>query len=491
MPAPKLEARQSQSLVMTQQLQQSIKLLQLSSQELQEFIEGEIEQNPLLQGGEAEEFGSMEVDSLGAEGPAESTDEMDVVEFSDHNDQIDSPLDSSQEDQWESSEWTERQYPEAKNGSFNSSSDNFLEQTAASEPTLQDHLMEHLMCATMDMAQRLIGRHLIDQVNEAGYVGADYPTLAEVLGCEVEEIEAVIRLLQECDPPGLCARNLAECLRLQLKAKDRYDPAMRMLVENLPLLSRAEYTQLEQICGVDREDLRDMIAEIKQLNPKPGYLFSHSMNEAVEPDVLVRQHKNDWIIELNPMTMPKVLVDRPYFVKLSSHTREKDEKKYLNEQLANANWLIKALDQRARTLLKVSRAIIKAQENFFRYGIRYLKPLTLREVADAVEMHESTISRVTTRKYMATPSGMYELKYFFSSSIHSAHGGGISSKTVQHLIQGMIEKETVKDVLSDDAIAEKLKTQGVEVARRTVAKYRDVLNIPSSTQRRQRLKQVL
>lgn len=491
MAGQKLELRQQQSLVMTQQLQQSIKLLQLSSLDLHEFIAEELEKNPFLQeeGGEAgtEEFAEPSPDKA----EQKSADQLDTVELGDSDDlrPQEELLDQVQDDRWENSDWQDRQYT-VRHHSDNDDV-NILEQTVSETPTLKDHLLEHLLLSTEDMAQRLIGRHLIDLVDEAGYLPAEYRTLAEVLHCDVEEVDQVVELLQRCEPAGLCSRTLSECLAMQLREKDHYDPAMQALVEHLELLSRADYDRLEQLCGVDREDLRDMVAEIKSLNPKPGLQFSHEISQTVLPDVLVSRRKQDWHIELNPQTLPRVLVNQPYYVQISKHSKDKEDKKYLNEQLANANWLVKALDQRAKTMLKVSKEIVKQQENFFRYGIRYLKPLTLREVADAIEMHESTVSRVTSNKYMATPSGLYELKYFFTSSVQSAHGGDISSKTVQHLIKQMVDAENADAILSDDAIAEQLKAQGVDVARRTVAKYRDLLQIPSSTQRRRQHRNTL
>jgi RNA polymerase sigma-54 factor len=296
-----------------------------------------------------------------------------------------------------------------------------------------------------------------------------------------------VELLQHCEPAGLCARNLAECLALQLKEKDRFDPAMQTLTANLHLLANNEFDKLAKICDVDRDDLREMVLEIRALNPKPGFQFSHDTSQVVEPDIMVRRRPNGWHIELNPRNLPRVLVNQHYYVELSERSRTKDDKKYLTEQLATANWLVKALDQRAKTMLKVAQEIVEQQDSFLKFGIRYLKPLTLREVAEAIEMHESTVSRVTTQKYMATPSGMFELKYFFTSSIQSADGGiDYSSKSVQFMIQQMIEAEDENDILSDETIAERLKDQGVDVARRTVAKYRDLVNIPSSSDRRKR-----
>ncbi len=467
--SPKLELRQQQSLVMTQQLQQSIRMLQLSSLELREFVAEELEKNPLLQ-------------EEGREGESQSGDEQ-KEEREDTQDRENESLDINPEDQWQSGEWQERRNTSQSSGS-REGPDNFIEQTVSELPSLRDHLLEHLQFATDNIAERLIGRHLIDLVDESGYLPPEYVNIADTLQCTVQEVDQVVTLLQQCGPAGLCARNISECLALQLREKDRFDPAMQALLEHLDLLGRGDFERLITVCGVDREDLREMVLEIKALNPKPGLLFSYDNTQVVEPDVLVRKYKGGWHIELNARALPRVLVNQNYYVELSEHSRKKEEKKYINDLLSNANWLVKALDQRANTLLKVAREIVSHQENFLKHGLQYLKPLTLREVAEAVEVHESTVSRITTQKYMLTPMGMYELKYFFTSAVQGADGGeSVSSKAVQFRIQKLIEEEGDKP-LSDDAIAELLKDQGVDVARRTVAKYRDIMGIPSSSDRR-------
>lgn len=467
---PRLELRQQQSLVMTQQLQQSIKLLQLSALELREFVAEELEKNPLLQ-----------EDSREEESEAAPREEAETASKNE-----DDSLDIAPDDSWNSGDWQDKRMTSASaNGDSQGS---VIEQTVSELPSLRDHLLEHLLFACDDIADRLIGRHLIDLVDEAGYLTSDYANVADTLQCAPERVERVVGILQQCGPAGLCARNIAESLSLQLREKDRFDPAMEVLIAHLDLLARADFDKLTDLCGVDREDLKEMIAEIKLLNPKPGLLFGYDNAPVVEPDVLVKRIRGGWHIELNSRALPKVLVNQPYYVDLSEHSRKREEKKYINDLLANANWLVKALDQRANTLLKVAREIVSHQENFLKHGLQYLKPLTLREVAEAVEVHESTVSRITTQKYMLTPTGMYELKYFFTSSIQGADGGeSVSSKAVQFRIKKLIEEEG-EAVLSDDAIAEELKNQGINVARRTVAKYRDIMGIPSSSDRKRQNK---
>ena len=259
---------------------------------------------------------------------------------------------------------------------------------------------------------------------------------------------------------------------------------MEALINNLDLLGAAKFDALKKACGIEEEDLRDMIAEIRALNPKPGSEFQHEVVEQAVPDVIVARKKNKWIVELNNMTLPKVLVDREYHAELTK-LAGKTDKKYMAERLYHANWLVKAMDQRAQTIVKVASEIVLQQENFFKLGIHHLKPLTLKEIAAVTGYHESTISRVTTGKYMMTPRGLFELKYFFTSGVgHAAGGDDVSSATVKHLIKEIIDGEDGQKPISDEQIAKDLKAKGVDVARRTVAKYREALHIPSSSKRK-------
>lgn len=488
-PNQSLQQSQSQSLVMTQALQQSIKLLQLSSLDLQEFVAGEMEKNPLLQEADSQQ-------STAAEGETKS--ENDATDTEQHRASDDAaPADLSSDtvkaEYADRGERTQPEYKQTGNTSSSGSSaasENLIEKLAHEKPNLRQHLIDHLNQSTQNMTERAIGLHLIDGVSAAGYVAPDYLELGDLLQCEADDIDKIVILLQQCEPAGICARNLAECLRLQLEDQGEDTEAMRALVANLDLLGKAEYKKLASQCGVPHDELAEMVQLLKTLNPKPGYAFDFEEVQAVAPDVFVRQRDRDWEIELNPGTLPKVLVNNDYFVRLSESSRDKDDKSYLSEQMAHANWLVKSLDQRAQTILKTTREIVKQQANFFRHGVRYLKPLTLREVADAIEMHESTISRITSNKYLSHNGTLYELKYFFNSSIGSSFGGDdISSKAVQAAIENLIAQETnAKNVLSDEAIAEKLNHEGMNIARRTVAKYRDILKIPSSAQRKRTFK---
>jgi RNA polymerase sigma-54 factor len=332
----------------------------------------------------------------------------------------------------------------------------------------------------------MIGQYLIDMVDEAGYLTGDLETVAEKLGARRSDVELILAVLQTFDPPGVCARNLTECLAIQLKERDRYDPAMRALVEHLDLLAKRDLAGLRRLCGVNDEDLADMIAEIRTLNPKPGLAFGSTMVQPIVPDVLVRAAPDGtWQVELNSDTLPKVLINQRYYTQVSKTSRNDKEKAYIADCLQTATWLVRALDQRAKTILKVSSEIVRQQDGFFARGVQYLRPLNLKTVADAIGMHESTVSRVTANKYMATSRGIFELKYFFTSAIAAADGGEAhSAEAVRHRIRQLIEAENAEEVLSDDTIVEKLRDAGIDIARRTVAKYREAMRIPSSVQRR-------
>ena len=491
----KLELRQGQQLVMTPQLQQAIRLLQLSNLELTEFVETELERNPLLErdenveapmraDGEAAEFTKPEESSA-------STDDnwLDLGKPADPESAFDSdyenvftdaaPADLS-DNQGETGWASLRQRAPGSDDAVN------IEAFVANDVSLRQHLSDQLPLVLKEPAERIIGQYLIDMLDEAGYLQADLATLYEKLGAPPELIERVLASLQTLDPPGVFARSLAECLALQLKDQNRYDIVIGSFLENLHLLASHDLSALRKAVGVEMDELAEIIAEIKRLNPKPGLKFGSVQVQPVLPDVLVRPAPaGSWIVELNSDTLPRVLVNRNYLARVSKTTCSHDDRNYLLECLQTANWLVKSLDQRARTILKVAEEIVRQQDGFFTYGIQYLRPLNLKTVADAISMHESTVSRVTSNKYMATPRGIFELKYFFTSAIASAgEGEAHSSEAVRHRIKQMIDGETPASVLSDDKIVEKLKTDGIDIARRTVAKYREAMRIPSSVQRR-------
>ena len=491
----RMELRQGQSLVMTPQLQQAIKLLQMSNIELQSFVDAELERNPLLERDERGEEPKPEAAELG---PASGDMVQELASGAAAEDRLrtlDTDLDNV---------YTHEARADAENrvapgptdsgwSSFRPSGgmsldndENDFAATLTRQETLAEHLTGQLNLAISDPASRLIGQHLIGMVNEAGYLTGDLASVAEMLGTGEAHIARVLHTLQGFDPAGVFARDLKECLALQLKETNRHDPVMATLLANLELLAKRDYASLKSLCKVDADDLRDMVAELRHLNPKPGHAFGSEPVQPAIPDVTVRAAPDgSWIVELNSDTLPRVLINNQYLATVSKSAARQEDKLYLSECQANATWLVKSLDQRAKTILKVAREIVRQQDAFLILGIRHLRPINLKTVADAIEMHESTVSRVTSNKYMATPRGIFELKYFFTTAIASSETDGTahSAEAVRHRIKDMILAEG-QDVLSDDAIVDKLKLAGIELARRTVAKYRESLGIQSSIQRR-------
>jgi RNA polymerase sigma-54 factor len=478
---PRLEMRQGQSLVMTPQLQQAIKLLQLSSVELSEYVEEELERNPLLE---------REAPAIEADGPqdsrAEASDEFTADAGLDVDVESLHP-DLSAGDRLDAGAAPLTDWSKAGSGkSFDDLPE--LEETLAQEKSLADHLDAQMTIAGFTARERLIGASLIDQLDEWGYMRGDTLEIALALGCPEAEVSGVLARMQGFDPVGVLARSIAECLTLQLKARDRFDPAMQALVANLDLLAKSDFNKLMLACGVDRDDLDDMIAELRALTPKPGAAFGGAPAQTVVPDVYVRSAPDgSWIVELNADNLPRLLMNARYYSEVSRTARNEPDKQFLTECAANANWLIKSLDQRARTILKVAKEIVKQQDGFFAHGVEHLRPLNLKMIATAIEMHESTVSRVTANKYIATPRGVFEMKYFFTASIAAADGGEAhAAEAVRRRIQKLIEAESVEEILSDDRIVEVLRDAGIEIARRTVAKYRESLRIPSSVERKRK-----
>lgn len=488
----RLELRQGQSLVMTPQLQQAIKLLQLSNLELADYVEQELERNPLLERDETESAPpeQRETADTAAAGESEGLDaaltredfskseDMDVERGDLHAEDCDAgaapgnaPL----------TDWTTARSSGSLDGD-----ENGFERSLTQAPTLKDHLTEQLTIAGLEADRRLIAALLIDAIDEAGYLRGDLDEMAVRLGAPLATVEEVLHVVQGFDPTGVAARDLAECLALQLRERDRYDPAMQTLVANLHLVARRDIAQLSSLCGVEADDIGEMIGEIRALTPKPGLTFGAEPVQPVVPDVFVREGPDGgWHIELNADTLPRLLVNSRYYTRVAASARDKDAKAYVTDCLNSANWLVKSLDQRARTILKVASEIVRQQDGFLTHGVRHLRPLNLRTIADAIAMHESTVSRVTSNKYVATPRGVFELKYFFTAAIQSVGGAeSHSAEAVRDRIREMIDKEECSEILSDDRIVSLLTADGVNIARRTVAKYREAMRIPSSVERR-------
>lgn len=494
--APRLDLRQAQSLVMTPQLQQAIKLLQLSNLELTAYVESELERNPLLERDEGSEVAA----------PVETGDEpRDAAEFA-ASDNLpatgEAPLDydgyRAETTAPTADDGTDLGLIEAGMSSWEGSGgsgggrgdfdddDRSLDERFGEVQSLRDHLVAQAQIDISDAGDRLIALTLIDLLDDAGYLSADLAEVATQLGTNPARVERVLAQLQRLDPPGVCARSLKECLALQLADRNRLDPAMQALLDHLPMLAARDMAGLLKICGVDNEDLTDMIREIRALDPKPGLVFAGGTAEPVTPDILMRQLPDgSYFIELNPDTLPRVLINSRYYARVRKSALGREAKDYLSEQLQSANWLVKALHQRATTVIKVASEIVHQQEAFFDKGVQHLRPLILRDIAEAIGMHESTVSRVTTNKFMTTPRGLFELKYFFTSAIQSSEGGAAhSAEAVRYMIKRLIDAESPTDILSDDKIVEILLKDGIDIARRTVAKYRESMKISSSVQRR-------
>lgn len=490
----RLEIRQGQGLVMTPQLQQAIKLLQMSNLELQTFVEQELERNPLLEREETE-GNTADKDvlalateattlSLSEDAPPENAAEAVNTEY-DNVYGDDSVIDRAQEAPRDNGLSVQM---DSRTGGSDREDAMSIEATLSRALNLHEHLEQQLHIACTDPRDKLIGAYLIDMIDESGYLTADLQTLAQTLVVPADVIERVLKTIQKFDPTGVGARTLSECLALQLRDRNRLDPAMQALLDNLGLLAKRDFAALLRVTGVSNEDLSDMVAEIKQLNPKPGLKFGGEPVQPVVPDIYVRATADGGFhVELNNDTLPKVLVNSRYASTVGG--KDKEVKTYLTEQLNNANWLVRSLEQRARTILKVSSEIVRQQDGFLANGIAHLRPLNLKAIAEVIGMHESTVSRVTANKYIATPRGTFELKYFFSSAIQSAEGGDAhSAESVRHRIRELIDGESPVSVLSDDRIVDVLRVSGIEIARRTVAKYREAMRIPSSVDRK-RIKQ--
>jgi RNA polymerase sigma-54 factor len=490
----RLDLRQTQSLVMTPQLQQAIKLLQLSNMELIDYVESELEQNPLLERDDSDPEPRAPAES-GPNGTDTAEPPPPAVETAQALDGA-SSFEGEDKDMWRAASGEEGQGTtdyagdsdawQVRNNRLGGDDLPGLEETLRETTTLRQHLVGQLNCDLDDPIDRMIGLFMIDLVDDSGYLTVDLAEISTMLGCSIERAESVLTRLQRFDPSGIFARNLAECLAIQLREKGRLDPCMQRLLDHLPLLAAREIATLLRICNADSEDLAQMVAEIKALNPKPGMAFDGAPAQPVLPDILMRaQPGGGWLIELNNDTLPRVLVNTHYYAKVNRSLSGKLDRDYLSERFQSANWLVKSLHQRAGTILKVATEIVRQQEAFFTHGVAYLRPLILRDIAEAISMHESTISRVTTNKYMSTPRGLFELKYFFTSSIPAANGAEAhSAEAVKFKIKNLIDGEAAESTLSDDRLVELLRAEGIDIARRTVAKYREALRIPSSVLRR-------
>lgn len=508
----RLDLRQSQSLVMTPQLQQAIKLLQLSNIELSDYVERELEQNPLLDREDSDGLSERRADARAEGAEASAPDELTpdrigtdrLVGSDTQASEGDGPLDADMSSVFNhdstpddvSHSGGEPEMPlgmglgstgaTGRGGTRPDDDGMGIERTLSEEKTLREHLDEQINVSFQAPVDRLIVAQLIDHLDESGYFRGDCNEIADQLGCGADQVAAALVKAKQFDPAGIFAEDLRECLSLQLADLNRLDPAMAILIERLDLLGQRDFPALLRLCGVDMEDLSEMVSEIRALNPKPAQLFSHEVAQTITPDVLMRaQRGGGWHIELNNDTLPRVLVNQQYYASVTTKVRDKSEREYLSECFASANWLVKSLHQRATTILKVATEIVRQQDGFFAHGVSSLKPLILRDIADVIGMHESTVSRVTSNKFIETPRGTFELKYFFTPAIPGSQGSTAhSAEAVRHRIKALIDAESPTEILSDDRIVEILRNDRIDIARRTVAKYREALRIPSSVQRR-------
>jgi RNA polymerase sigma-54 factor len=481
---PQLALRQSQSLVMTPQMQQAVKLLALSNLELETFIEQSLHANPLLEIGDTSREAGDGADSTGVVTPAPEEPSCDGGGDGDSALDLDPQAISDEAKiRGDNGDWSD--------AAVGPSSDDHTVRTEPDPdaPTLAQHLTDQLAAAAHDAREAFVAARIIGELDDSGYLSVPLEDIANELDIPANEAERALALVQSLDPTGVGARSLAECIALQAKEADRYDPCMARLIDNLDLVARGEVARLKRLCEVDDEDFADMLAELRRYDPKPGCRYGGCEDNAVVPDILMHRTANGWDVRLNEATLPRLVVNREYYLSLRDGCQDKAARGWLDEQLGEAHWLLRALDQRQKTILKAAAAIIEHQAEFFRRGVAGMRSLTLREVAARIGMHESTVSRVTSNKYLACPFGTFELRYFFSSGIADADGeGDASSQAVKARIRALIDAEQPDAILSDDKLVDLLKAEGLDLARRTVAKYREAMGLGSSVERRRRKK---
>lgn len=489
---PRIEIKQLQSLLMTPQLRQAISILQLTNLELSGLVAQELENNPLLttenEADSQSQSGDTEhnIDEYNA--PDTETEQIqDDIDYADAfaddfgSDRVgyDTPL-----------SWDDRRLQKAQVADENF---DYIEQSLSAQKSLYQILSEQIDMAFVNTKDKMAAFLLCEHLDAAGYFSGNIPQLARQTKTTEQHLTRILKTLQTFEPSGIFATSLKECLQIQLEEQNRCDVMMQKLLNNLELLASRDLKKLKKICNATDEDLSSMISDIKALNPKPAAAYFQEQNHSIIPDVIVRRNKyGEYRVELNQDSLPRVLINREY-CKILQKTpgQDKQQKKYLKEKLGHAGFLIKALHQRAETILKISEEIVKAQRDFFENGINHLKPLLLKDIAETVEMHESTVSRVTTGKYMETPVGTFELKYFFSAAAGTYNGSNTTSTaSIKHRIKKIIDGEGTK-VLSDDAIVEVMAAQSIKIARRTVAKYREEMGIPGSAERKRQKRQPL
>lgn len=453
--------KQGQTLALTPQLRQAIKLLELTNIELGEFLQVVVAENPLLICDDSNRSISLD-DGKSSHGAAES-------DFSNM--------------------WTGNGVRESENDG-----ESFAERIADKAISLREFLRQQLNSTFSDSKSLIIGAYLIDNIDDTGYFTVPISKVTADLGGDENEIDEILQVMQKFEPTGVFSRSLAECLKIQMHERRRLDPIAERFLNNLDLFAQGKIEHLVKVCLTDRETLAEIMAEIRTLDPKPGLKFCHEELGVVIPEATIRQDGDSWVVHLNAGALPRILLDQSYYAEVSkSSGHDKDAKLYINERYQAANHLIKALDQRAKTILKVCQGIVESQRQFFAHGVRYLKPMILKDIAEKIDVHESTVSRITNGKYISTPRGIFELKYFFNSAISTNLGGTLetSSESVRQRIKEIIEEEKTESPMSDEDLMHELSAEGIKIARRTIAKYRESLGIATSFQRKQAAKRII
>ena len=474
-----LKLKQSQSLVMTPQLQQAIKLLQLNNIELTNLVNKELEENPFLENESLEQNDQELYDD-------EKTN--DVKESFESGESIgDEPKNEDYENRWDLE--TSYDFSNKKSVSETGDAGSVIEQTLSNRVSLKSILLSQAQLEFADPDERKISEILVDYIDENGWLSESIETISEFSDFRIEKISQVLQEMQNFEPNGVFARNLKECLKIQLRNNQILDKNKEVIIDNLELLGGGSIKALQKLTDSKEEDLRDDIKLIRSLDPKPGRKYNSDPDNIFHPDVIVTKNNSDWSVELNEGTLPKITVNEDYAKEIESLDCKDSDKKFINESLNSARWLLKAIQQRNITTLKISSEIVNQQKLFFEKGKKFLKPMVLKDVAKKINMHESTVSRVTSDKLMLTPRGIFEMKLFFSASISSTKEGEThSAESVRESLKKLISGEPVNNPLSDEMIVEKLQAEGIDLARRTVAKYRELLNIPASSVRRKIMK---
>ncbi|KFH82149.1 RNA polymerase factor sigma-54 [Escherichia coli] len=472
-----LQLRLSQQLAMTPQLQQAIRLLQLSTLELQQELQQALESNPLLEQIDTHE----EIDTRETQ-DSETLDTADALEQKEMPEEL--PLDAS----WDTIYTAGT--PSGTSGDY--IDDELPVYQGETTQTLQDYLMWQVELTPFSDTDRAIATSIVDAVDDTGYLTVPLEDILESMGDEeidIDEVEAVLKRIQRFDPVGVAAKDLRDCLLIQLSQFDKTTPwleeARLIISDHLDLLANHDFRTLMRVTRLKEDVLKEAVNLIQSLDPRPGQSIQTGEPEYVIPDVLVRKHNGHWTVELNSDSIPRLQINQQHYASMCNNARNDGDSQFIRSNLQDAKWLIKSLESRNDTLLRVSRCIVEQQQAFFEQGEEYMKPMVLADIAQAVEMHESTISRVTTQKYLHSPRGIFELKYFFSSHVNTEGGGEASSTAIRALVKKLIAAENPAKPLSDSKLTSLLSEQGIMVARRTVAKYRESLSIPPSNQRKQ------